>query len=256
MPVYLCFPRSCYCCGYLLQIHSNKEGTGQTDRGGFNARLVQRTAVLRVHCGGRESTAVWRRGRQLHRAASGYIRLHQATSGWLVYRIVHPVSLLSSGQLVIFFFKIESGGMKTSVIVELSFVSCFRVSSVYLVCNCCDLLIEGLLCHYRLFFVSTPSFHSQMARVVNLEHVVCFFNHWPSACLALNAFCLLHWAYRCMVFTNNPVSACQQRLTRLYQTCELKMWNCKCMVTEDFGFCCTISAHLFVSLSYFAKCVS
>lgn len=189
----------------------------------------------------------------LHQATSGCIRLHQA--GWFtVSFILFPCWVPANWSF--FFFKIESGGMKTSVIVELSFVSCFRVSSVYLVCNCCDLLIEGLLCHYRLFFVSTPSFHSQMARVVNLEHVVCFFNHWPSACLALNAFCLLHWAYRCMVFTNNPVSACQQRLTRLYQTCELKMWNCKCMVTEDFGFCCTISAHLFVSLSYFAKCVS
>lgn len=146
--------------------------------------------------------------------------------------------------------------MKTSVIVELSFVSCFRVSSVHLVCNYCDLLIEWLLCHCRAFFVSTTSFHSQMARVVNLGHVVCFFIHLPSACLALNAFCLLHWAYRCVVFTNNPVSACQQRLTHLYQMCELKMWNCKCLATEDFGFCCTISAHLFVSLPYFAKCVS
>lgn len=77
--------------------------------------------------------------------------------------------------------------MKTSVIVELSFVSCFRVSSVHLVCNYCDLLIEWLLCHCRAFFVSTTSFHSQMARVVNLGHVVCFFIHLPSACLALNA---------------------------------------------------------------------
>lgn len=156
MPIYLCFPRSCYCCGCLLQIHSDKEGTGfarQTDRGGFNARLIQHAAVLHGHCGGCEFMAVRRRGLPLHQTASGYIRLlglPYCSSCFLVEFLP-----------IYHFFLNESGSMKTSAIVELSSVSCFRVSMVHLVCNYCDLPIEWLLCHYRVSFVSATSFHSQ-----------------------------------------------------------------------------------------------